>query len=364
MAQTTLALLFGGRSSEHEISAISARSIAMALDRTRYQVVPFYIAHDGRWFSGKLASEVLQTDLSVYMRSSSREKTGKLLKSMVEKAGEAPFDLNFQKLQIDVAFIALHGSYGEDGRIQGFLDTLNIPYTGCGLTASAITMDKALTKLCIAGTGVATAPSITLWSSDYRNTPERYEKNILQTFGFPLFVKPASLGSSVGISKVHSPEELAHALTLATGFDRKVLVEVAMAGREIEVAVLGNKQPIASVPGEIEPGEDFYDFEDKYIHNSARLFIPARIPREVQETVRQTAITVYKALDCSGMARIDFFVDEKRGSVVLNEINTIPGFTDISMYPQLLEASGIPFAKLIDRLVHHALETAGNRSEP
>jgi D-alanine-D-alanine ligase len=360
MSKKTVALLFGGKSTEHEISVISARSIGRTIDREKYLIVPFYISRTGKWFSGNLAREILALDLSTLMRSTSRENAAALLDNMVLESGENPFDFNFSATGIDVAFVVLHGSYGEDGRVQGLLDTMGIPYTGCGVTASALAMDKALTKLCAADAGVATAPGITLSAKDYRIDPDKYEEKVARHIGFPIFVKPACLGSSVGISKVRHPGELRNALMLACGHDRKVLVEASVTGREIEVAVLGNEEPVASVPGEIQPGSDFYDFEDKYIHNSASTFIPARLPEALLEEVRKTAITVYKALGCSGMSRVDFFVNEETRSVVLNEINTIPGFTDISMYPKLFEASGIPFAELIDQLLQYALDKNGN----
>ncbi|MCF8381997.1 MAG: D-alanine--D-alanine ligase [Chlorobium sp.] len=356
MSQTTVALLFGGKSTEHEISIISARSIARAINREHYRIIPFYITRDGEWYTGGIAGEILDLDLSSIMRNTSREEAENLLKRKALDSGQKPFDFNFTDSGIDVAFIVLHGSYGEDGRIQGFLDTVGIPYTGCGVSASALAMDKALTKLCAAAAGVATAPSITLSAPDYKASPESTHELIARQFGFPVFVKPASLGSSVGISKVHHAGELLRALQIAFGLDRKVLVEAAVTGREIEVAMLGNDQPLASVPGEIQPGSDFYDFQDKYIGNTAKTFIPARLPDKLLEEVRRSAITVYKALGCKGMSRVDFFVNEKTGSIVLNEINTIPGFTDISMYPQLFEASGIAFSELIDRLLQYALE--------
>lgn len=356
MSQTTVALLFGGKSTEHEISIISARSIARAINREHYRIIPFYITRDGEWYTGGIAGEILDLDLSSIMRNTSREEAENLLKRKALDSGQKPFDFNFTDSGIDVAFIVLHGSYGEDGRIQGFLDTVGIPYTGCGVSASALAMDKALTKLCAAAAGVATAPSITLSAPDYKASPESTHELIARQFGFPVFVKPASLGSSVGISKVHHAGELPRALQIAFGLDRKVLVEAAVTGREIEVAMLGNDQPLASVPGEIQPGSDFYDFQDKYIGNTAKTFIPARLPDKLLEEVRRSAITVYKALGCKGMSRVDFFVNEKTGSIVLNEINTIPGFTDISMYPQLFEASGIAFSELIDRLLQYALE--------
>ncbi len=356
MSKTTVALLFGGKSTEHEISIISARSIARTINSEHYRIIPFYITRDGQWYAGGLAGEILELDLSSLMRAKSREEAEKLLKSKILDSGQKPFDFNFTSMGVDVAFIVIHGSYGEDGRIQGFLDTVGIPYTGCGVAASAVAMDKALTKLCAADAGVATAPSITLVAQDYEASAESIHELIVRKFDFPVFVKPASMGSSVGISKVHLAGDLRNALQTAFGLDRKVLVEAAVSGREIEVAVLGNDRPVASVPGEIQPGSDFYDFQDKYIHNSAKTFIPARLPDELLEEVRLSAITVYKALGCRGMSRVDFFVNEATGSIVLNEINTIPGFTDISMYPQLFEASGITFSGLIDKLLLCAME--------
>ncbi|MCF8215707.1 MAG: D-alanine--D-alanine ligase [Chlorobium sp.] len=356
MPKTTVALLFGGKSSEHEISIISARSIARAIDTRYYSVIPFYIDRNGRWFCKGIAEAILDMDLADLMRSSSREQAETTLRSIAETSGQSLFDFNFPALGVDVAFNVLHGTYGEDGRVQGLLDTLGIPYTGCGVAASAVTMDKALTKLCAEDAGIATTPGITLLTPDYHTDPELIHEMIENRFGFPVFVKPASLGSSVGITKVTCREELAGALTLACSLDCKVLAEATITGKEIEVAVLGNDEPLASLPGEIQPGSDFYDFEDKYIRNSAKAFIPARLTEQLIGEVRMKAVAVYRALGCSGMSRVDFFVNEKTGSIVLNEINTIPGFTDISMYPKLFEASGIPFDTLIDRLIRFALE--------
>ena len=357
MPRITVALIFGGRSSEHEISIISAKSIAANISTERYKVIPFYITHEGHWLCDGIAQDILNLDLSALLRNSSLEATASTLREMVKEAAQKPFDFDFKSVGIEVAFLTLHGTYGEDGRIQGFLDTCGIPYTGCGVLASALTMDKALTKLCVADAGLAVAPSITLFSADYHADPESIHSLIEQQFAYPFFVKPANLGSSIGISKVHHSAELPSALESACSLDAKVLVEKAISGREIEVAVLGNEQPEVSVCGEIEPGSDFYDYEDKYIHNSAKLFIPARIPGNMQEEVRCAALKAYKALGCRGMSRIDFFVDESTGTIVLNEVNTIPGFTDISMYPRLMDASGIPFPELAERLLQLALET-------
>ena len=355
MQHITVALIFGGKSAEHEISIISARSIGENINTDHYRIVPLYITHDGVWFCEGIASDILNLDLSALLRVSSPEAVSKHLRNMVQHSPQKPFDLNFKAAGIDVAFLSLHGSYGEDGRIQGFLDTCGVPYTGCGVLASALTMDKALTKLCAADAGLVVAPSITLFSTEYHADPEGVHESIEKQLEYPLFIKPAHFGSSVGISKVHCLEQLPAALEYACSLDSKVLVEKAITGREIEVAVLGNELPTVSICGEIEPGGDFYDYQDKYIRNTAKLFIPARIPGELQKKVQNAAIKVYNALGCKGMSRIDFFVDENSGSVVLNEVNTIPGFTDISMFPRLMEATGINFPELADRLLQLAL---------
>ena len=357
MTPVTVALIFGGRSAEHEISIISAQSIAANINTDRYRVLSIYITYDGQWLCDGIANDILNLNLSTLLRTTSLETAANTLRNMVAESHQNPFDLDFRAAGIDVAFIALHGTYGEDGRVQGFLDTCAIPYTGCGVHASALTMDKALTKLCVAHAGIAVAPSITLFSTDYLKEPEKAHATIEEQFTCPFFVKPANLGSSIGISKVHHYGELPEALQHACSLDWKVLVEKAVTGKEIEVAILGNTQPQASVCGEIEPGKEFYDYQDKYIFNTAKLFIPARISGKLQEETRAAALRAYKALGCRGMSRVDFFVDDLTETIVLNEVNTIPGFTDISMYPRLMEASGISFPKLAERLIELALET-------
>lgn len=362
MSRLTVALLFGGKSSEHEISVISARAVAAAIDTSRYRVLPCYIARDGRWFLDGLAREVLELDLAALMRSSSQPEAARHLHSMVLAAGQEPFGFDFAEAGIDLAFLLLHGTYGEDGRVQGLLEILGVPYTGCGTAASALTMDKALAKLAVHDAGIAVAPSITLTRTDWQDDRASFIAEASQRLAFPLFVKPANLGSSVGISKVRTPEGLQEAIELACSLDTKVLIEQAVTGREIEVAVIGNDRPEASPCGEIEPGGDFYDFDDKYMGDSARLFIPARLPEPLQAEVRAAALKAYRALGCSGMSRVDFFVDETKGTVVFNEVNTIPGFTDISMYPRLMQAAGISFTDLTDRLIRLALERAPRRA--
>jgi len=356
MSKQTVALIFGGKSAEHEISIISARSIAAQIDRNRYELSPLYIDRDGKWHASECSQAVLDTDIAALLRSGSPESAGERLSELTAAASGERFDFGAFLENTDVAFIALHGSNGEDGKIQGCLDTFGIPYTGCGLTASALAMDKALTKICAMEAGVAVAESVTVTSRDYAAHPLGVVVEVTKRFGWPLFVKPASLGSSVGISKVRNAEELATALEAACQLDSKVLVEASISGREIEVAVLGNGDAVASVPGEIIPGSDFYSYEDKYIKNEAKLVIPADLPEEVADKVRKAALTVFNALGCEGMSRVDFFVENGTNRVILNEINTIPGFTDISMYPMMMAASGVSFAKLVEKLLLLALE--------
>ncbi len=356
MSKQTVALIFGGKSAEHEISIISARSIAAQIDRNRYELSPLYIDRDGKWYASSCSQQVLDTDIAALLRSGSPESAGARLSELTAAAAGECFDFGSFLKNTDVAFIALHGSYGEDGKLQGCLDTFGIPYTGCGLTASALAMDKALTKLCAMDAGVAVAEFMTITSCGYTANPLEAVVEITKRFDWPLFVKPASLGSSVGISKVRNAEELAAALENACGLDSKVLVEAAISGREIEVAVLGNSDPLASEPGEIIPGSDFYSYEDKYIKNEAKIVIPADLPEGVADEVRKAALTVFKALGCEGMSRVDFFVENGTNRVILNEINTIPGFTDISMYPMMMAASGIGFAELVEKLLLLALE--------
>ncbi|NTW52928.1 MAG: D-alanine--D-alanine ligase [Chlorobiaceae bacterium] len=356
MSQRTVALIFGGRSDEHEISIISAKAVAGQIDRAKYTVTAVYIDRAGRWHGGSCSTGVLDLDIAALLRSDSPESAGKRLDDLVSADADQRFDFNAFRQKSDVAFLALHGSYGEDGKIQGCLETLGLPYTGCGVTSSALAMDKALTKLCAVDAGVAVADSMTVLSTEYAGNPGKICDAVIARFSWPVFVKPASLGSSVGISKVHDAAELQPALDKACRLDSKVLVETAISGREIEVAVLGNNDPVASVPGEIIPGSEFYDFEDKYIRNSARLCIPAELPEGISEAVRESALKVFRALGCSGMSRVDFFIENGTNRIILNEINTIPGFTDISMYPMMMAASGVGFSEVVDRLLLLALE--------
>ncbi|NTU93435.1 MAG: D-alanine--D-alanine ligase [Chlorobiaceae bacterium] len=360
MSRRTVALIFGGRSTEHEISVISARAVAAQIDPGKFSVTPVYIDRHGRWQGTRCSSEILALDLAALLRSDDPGSAAARLDSIAVENASEPFDFRAFQEDADVAFLVLHGSFGEDGRIQGCLETFGIPYTGCGVTASALAMDKELTKLCASAAGIEVADSLTILSNEYFRDPVGACREVEAGFCWPVFVKPASLGSSVGIAKVHHAAELRPALDEACLLDMKVLVEAAISGREIEVAVLGNDEPIASVPGEIVPGSEFYDFEDKYIRNAAKMYIPARLSETESEAVRNAALVVFRALGCRGLSRIDFFVENSTSRIVLNEVNTIPGFTDVSMYPMLMAATGIDFPELVTRLLELALENASD----
>ena len=309
-----VALLQGGRSGEHEISLRSAKSIMEAMDTSRYEVVPYTIDKEGKWSPRPILPE----------------------------PGANP--------GIDVVFPALHGTFGEDGTVQGLLELADLPYVGAGVLASSLAMDKELMKRICQQRGLPVVEYALLSRANLDTT------DVCKRFGFPLFVKPANLGSSVGISKAHDCAELDAALKLAAEFDRKIIVERAIVGQELECAVLGNDEPIASIPCEILPSREFYDYEDKYLLDKARIELPARIPAAAMEELRRLAVECYRAVECSGMARVDFLLESATGKLYINEINTIPGFTSISMYPKMWEHSGIPMPKLIDRLIELALE--------
>jgi D-alanine-D-alanine ligase len=321
-----VAVLAGGRSSEHDISLASARSVVDALDPERYETRTIEIGRDGAW--------------ALPAAPGTPELPGGAARLPIPTAA-SPAALG----GIDVVLPILHGPFGEDGTVQGLLELAGVPYVGSGVAASALCMDKDLFKAVLRDRGIPVAPNITLRPGDAVDNP----------FGYPVFVKPARLGSSVGISKVRSPDELEDAVALARRHDDKVLVEEFQPGIEVEVGVLGNRDPVASVVGEIVAHADWYDFEAKYAEGGMELVVPARIPDDVQENVRRIAIDSFVATDCEGMARVDFFV-RPDGAVVVNELNTIPGFTATSVYAKLFAASGIPYADLLDRLVALALE--------
>jgi D-alanine-D-alanine ligase len=343
-----IGVLFGGRSGEHEVSLASAASVIRGLDPDKYEVVPVGITKEGHWLIGgsaqKMLPEVLRTGQRVTM---SADPTDAALVRLDGSGGGQ---------RIDVVFPVMHGTFGEDGTVQGLLDLAGLPFVGAGVLGSAIAMDKDVAKKLLQAAKIPVVP----WVSIHRHEWERNENIVIheieKEFPYPVFVKPATLGSSVGMTKVHSRQELAPALNLASEFAMKILVERAVHAREIEVSVLGNHDPQASIPGEIVPHREFYDYAAKYLEEGTRLLIPADLKPVQVKKFQHLAVHAFRALELSGMARVDFFLGKEGGKIYLNEVNTIPGFTSISMYPKLWEASGIPFPQLIDKLIELALE--------
>ena len=341
-------ILFGGRSGEHEVSLASAASVLRGLDPDKYEAVPIGITKEGHWLVGgaaqKMLPEVLKGGQRVMMTADPTD------------AALIPLDRSGGGQRLDVVFPVMHGTYGEDGTIQGLLDLAGLPFVGAGVLGSAIAMDKDVSKRLLQAARIPVVPWIAVQRSDWERQPEKVQKAVEKRFKYPLFVKPATLGSSVGMTKVHSRSELAPALNLAAEFAMKILVEQCIVGREIEVSVLGNHDPRASVPGEIIPHREFYDYAAKYLEEGTELVIPAELQAAQVKKIQHYAIAAFRALELSGMARVDFFLEKKGGKIYLNEANTIPGFTSISMYPKMWEASGIPFRELIDKLIELALE--------
>jgi D-alanine-D-alanine ligase len=343
-----IGVLFGGRSGEHEVSLASAASVIRGLDPDKYEVVPIGITKEGHWLIGtsaqKLLPEVLRTGQRVTM---SADPTDAALVRLDGSAGGQ---------RIDVVFPVMHGTFGEDGTIQGLLDLAGLPFVGAGVLGSAVAMDKDVAKKLLQSAKIPVVP----WLCIHRHDWERHQPEIVhqieKEFTYPVFIKPAALGSSVGMTKVHSRAELAPALNLASEFAMKILVERAVNAREIEVSVLGNHDPQASIPGEIVPHREFYDYAAKYLEEGTKLLIPADLKPAQVKKFQHLAVLAFRALELSGMARVDFFLGKDGGKIYLNEVNTIPGFTSISMYPKLWEASGVPFAQLIDKLIELALE--------
>jgi D-alanine-D-alanine ligase len=342
-------VLFGGRSGEHEVSLASAASVIRGLDPAKYEPVPIGITKEGHWRIGvgaqKMLPEVLRGGDPVVMTADPTDAS-----LMPLKGGGAGQHL-------DVIFPVMHGTFGEDGTIQGLLDLAWLPFVGAGVLGSAIGMDKDVAKRLLQVAKIPVVPWITVHRHDWEKNPKQIQRAIESKFKYPVFVKPATLGSSVGMTKVHSRAELAPALNLAAEFAMKILVEKAMVAREIEVSVLGNHDPKASIPGEIVPHREFYDYTAKYLEDGTQLLIPAKLKAAQVKKIQSLAVAAFRALELSGMARVDFFLEKRApGKLFLNEVNTIPGFTSISMYPKLWEASGIPFRELIDRLIALALE--------
>lgn len=352
-------VLFGGRSGEHEVSLTSAASILHALDRKKYEVVPVGISREGRWLVGSAATRLLPEVL----------EQGEPVVPSVDPAGPRLIPLKPAAIAegakdpaLDVIFPVLHGTFGEDGTVQGLLELAGVPYVGAGVLGSSVGMDKDVMKRLFRDARLPVVKWITVLRSDVERIPAGVARRVGRVLRYPVFVKPANLGSSVGISKVRRAAELKPALALAAQYDRKVLIERAVNAREIECAVLGNDDPQASVPGEIVPVNEFYDYEAKYLKEGSELIIPARLPKGKAREVRELSIAAFRAVECSGMARVDFLLDRRSGKLYVNEVNTIPGFTPISMYPKLWEASGLAYPRLLDRLIELALERHRERS--
>ena len=391
MKKLRVGVLFGGRSGEHEVSLLSAASVLEAIDKSKYEVVPIGITKQGRWVTAGHAERLLQGKSDAPgprpLRAGDPQATapaavlargeGILVppEPGQEHSSLVPFETDAHQLHstlspvdVDLIFPVLHGTFGEDGTIQGLLELADIAYVGAGVLGSAAGMDKDVMKRLFRDAGLPIVKHVTVLRNDWRDEPKKVRKQIESTLKYPVFVKPANLGSSVGISKVHDSSELAAAMDEAARFDRKLVIEQGVGGktgkaREIECSVLGNDRPIASVAGEVVPIKEFYDYSAKYLDEGSELIIPAKLPKTKQKEVQQLAIKAFQAVDCAGLARVDFLMDPRSGKVYVNEINTLPGFTSISMYPKLWAASGIAYPELIDRLIQLGLQRHAEKKE-
>jgi D-alanine-D-alanine ligase len=389
-AKIRVGILFGGRSGEHEVSLLSAASVLNAIDKAKYEVVPIGITKDGRWLTAEHAERLLkgeeQVDKSVrstqtpQLRAGDPEATpgaavlatGESVVVPPEPArretGLAPFqtDANLRRasdraINVDVIFPVLHGTFGEDGTIQGLLELADIAYVGAGVLGSSAGMDKDIMKSLFRAAGLPIVKHVTVLRSQFEGEPKKVQKLVESKLKYPVFVKPANLGSSVGISKAHDRKELGPAIAEAAKFDHKIVIEEGVGGkknkaREIECAVLGNDNPEASIAGEIIPCKEFYDYEAKYLVDGSEGVIPAKLTKTEMKTVQKLAIAAFQAVDCTGLARVDFLMEPKSRKMFVNEINTMPGFTAISMYPKMWAASGVAYPELIDRLIQLGIE--------
>jgi D-alanine-D-alanine ligase len=370
-----IAVLFGGRSGEHEVSLDSALSVLGVLDPQKYEVFQIGITHAGEWLTGPEARQALESgDTNGLVSCTILPDTTKpglySLQPSDHYQNDEPAVMLRKLTDLDVVFPVLHGTYGEDGTLQGLLEMADLAYAGAGVTGSAVGMDKGVFKEVMRAIGIPTVESIIVLRSEIEKDIEAVIRRAEDVADYPLFIKPANLGSSVGITKCNHRADLGEALLEAASYDRRVLVERGVDAREIEVSVLGNEDPQASIPGEVLPSREFYSYESKYVDGTSGLLIPAPLPDSVSEEIRQLAIRAYKAIDCAGMARVDFFLEKNDAGakgkplfIYLNELNTIPGFTNISMYPKLWEASGLPYAGLVDRLIELALERKADRNK-
>ena len=355
-----IGVIFGGRSAEHEVSLVSATSVINALDKEKYDVVPIGISPEGRWLSSAEALRLLKEKTNItnlpehVFVPDPHHKALMAINAEVSSSSSKP---------VDVIFPLIHGTFGEDGTIQGLFELADIPYVGAGVLGSAVGMDKVIQKQLLKQAKIPVTPDHSFLFEQYRSNPTSHIAATEKNLRYPLFVKPPNLGSSVGISKAHNRKELADAIELAGQYDRKILVEQGVKNaREIECSVLGNDQPTASIPGEIIPSNEFYDYDAKYVDGKSKAEIPAKLPKPIIKKIQSYAIAAFSALDCAGMARIDFLVARSTNRIFLNEINTLPGFTSISMYPKLWQASGLPYAQLLDKLIELAIQRHSAKS--
>jgi D-alanine-D-alanine ligase len=392
MRKLRVGVLFGGRSGEHEVSLLSAASVLNAIDKTKYEVVPIGITKEGRWVTSAHAERLLkgtsaEAPEARHLRAGDPETTsaaavlargeGVIVPPMPGENHSSlmPFETDARDLRaavnpvdVDIIFPVLHGTFGEDGTIQGLLELADIAYVGAGVLGSAAGMDKDVMKRLFRDAGLPIVKHVTILRSAWREQPKKARKLIEEKLKYPVFVKPANLGSSVGISKVHDAGELPAAMDEAARFDRKLVIEEGVGGkkakaREIECSVLGNDKPIASIAGEVVPIKEFYDYNAKYLDEGSELIIPTKVAKAKMKEIQRLAVTAFQAVECSGLARVDFLMDPHSQKMYVNEINTLPGFTSISMYPKLWAASGIPYAELIDRLIQLGLERHAEKKE-
>jgi len=391
MKKLRVGILFGGRSGEHEVSLLSAASVLNAIDKGKFEVVPIGITKDGRWLTAEHAENLLAgkpIHEPRHLRAGDPEVTpGAALLSQGESVvvppepaqrerGLVPFQSDAAQMRrasdrainVDVIFPVLHGTFGEDGTIQGLLELADIPYVGAGVLGSAAGMDKDVMKSLFIAAGIPIVKHVTFLRSAWQREPRKIQKLVESKLKYPVFVKPANLGSSVGISKVHDRKELGPAIEEAAKFDRKIVIEQGVGGkkqkaREIECSVLGNDDPVASIPGEIVPVKEFYDYNAKYLDEGSELLIPAKLTKSETKKVQELAVQAFRAVDCSGLARVDFLMDPKTHKIYLNEINTMPGFTSISMYPKLWAASGLSYPQLIEKLIQLGIERHADKKK-
>src|SRR6266849_2973991 len=355
-------VIYGGRSGEHEVSLASAAAVFKNLDAGRYEAVPIKIEKDGRWMLPQRPPAIDKAADVIHGATTGAIDAGATREAQI--VAHPGRDTLVSGVALDVVFPVLHGPYGEDGTVQGLLELANVPYVGAGVLASAVGMDKAAMKLAFAAKGLPICDYEDVLKRDWQRDERAVLQREVNRLGFPVFVKPANLGSSVGISKAKHVAELRTAIKLAAEFDRKVVVEAAVPqAREIEVAVLGNDDPEASIPGEILPSREFYDYEAKYLDEGSTCVIPAPLTEEHTAEIRRLAIEAYKSIDCSGLARVDFLLAGDSGVLYLNELNTLPGFTTISMYSKMWAASGVSYPELIDRLIALALERHAEKQQ-